>query len=152
MEPHNRRLSWRLAVVFCAALFVAVLGSVTPASATVALGCTKDDDHGTRTCSFQNDRRTETVEVTIDVDAGFVGIVTTPNASFNTAAGATVYVAQCDGLGHNCSTIATSNGKSFTVETSRKPGPLNHTFHACASWTTTTGWHEVNRCSPFWAT
>jgi hypothetical protein len=61
-----------------------------------------------------------------------------------------VYVLQCDGLGHNCGRIAanaTQQLGAVHVETSDKPVSFGHVYKTCGSVKDTDGWSLLNVCT-----
>ena len=137
------------ALVAVAAAAMPGLFSPAPASAAVTVSCSTSIPTD-RSCTFTNGGRSVTVSINLTDNRTEVSGSVRHNVG--TFVGATVYVKQCDGYGHNCGTIAANNilnvYRNF-VFTSFKATSPGHTYIACASWTDGVGWHEVNRCSPF---
>jgi hypothetical protein len=63
-----------------------------------------------------------------------------------------LYVLQCDGLGHNCGRIAANGTQQLGatgLETSDKPYSFGHVYKACGSVKDTDGWRLLDVCTPF---
>jgi hypothetical protein len=62
-----------------------------------------------------------------------------------------LYVLQCDGLGHNCVRIAANSTQQLGatgIETSDKPYSFGHVYKACGSVKDTDGWVLLDVCGP----
>jgi hypothetical protein len=95
------------------------------------------------------------VIVIVNAAAAYSGVTT-----FSANAGAdawdiTMYVQQCDGLGHNCSTMSANSGAGKgggQVETGSKIASRGHTYRSCATVhdaSITPIWSLVAVCSPY---
>jgi hypothetical protein len=141
IETAMRRPLAKVAMVAVAVAALTGLASA-PASAAVTVSCFTSIPTD-RFCTFTNGSRSVTVSINLNEIRTQVSGSAWHNSG--TFVSAVVYVKQCDGYGHNCSTIAANdklNPSRDFVSTSLKPTFRGHTYIACASWTDGVGWHE----------
>jgi hypothetical protein len=141
----TQRRRWSAVFAAFLAFLVVALGS-SPASA------------GEQFANFKSPFSTNlvvTYYIFADPTSGVTGRIDYPNGITSGGSLATllsVYVVQCDGLGHNCSTIAANMTQvlgSTTIRTSAKPYSFGHVWKTCGSVTDTDGWRLINACTAF---
>ena len=133
-------MSARRWATLLAGLLAAVLMITLEASPAMA---------GTKTKVVARPNATVTFAIHADRTAGVYGDISYRSTSTSLhATKMTVFVVQCDGLGHNCGTIsaASSSGANY-IRTSTKPYSFGHTWKTCGSVDDNDGLHLVNVCT-----
>jgi hypothetical protein len=105
---------------------------------------------GIKETPFPSDRRAGvTANFIINGSPGPVWAVLRYDSVYPYTTLLSLYVLQCDGLGHNCGRIAANATQQLGathISTSEKPYSFGHVYKACGSVKDTDGWRLLDVC------